>query len=364
MNKYILCCVIWLLCVFLIPPSGLTEPTPLLSPSPGPTPVPGTIMIKILSFLGQPIPGVNVSLYALRGPKGEKLCPCGDFKVIQPEAVSGSLFRKDLPPGPYRVEALASGWIGEAGEEIIVSGGETEELEFKLDPGFVISGWVGDEKGIPLAGAEISYRAVGGVSIPWLYSAGRKVVSDGGGRFDFNSLREGIYSLTATHPGYIEASIQNVGTGTDGARILLRRGFSISGKVRGDIDGLGAKVKLEFKKGRWKTSYRTVELGPEQQFSVSDLEKGVYEIRLKKKEYISDWVRGVPAKAPGEINPPVDLAVYRGAGVSGVVTGIGTDLPLENVRIVLSPVETKKEEIEITDEGGGISLSGVSERGI
>jgi len=352
MNKYILCCVIWLLCVFLIPPSSLAEPTPSLSPSPGPTPVPGTIMIKVLSYLGQPIPGVSVSLYALRGPKGEKVCPCGDFKAIQPEVVSGSLFRKDLPPGPYRVEVVASGWIGAAGEEIIVSGGKTEQLEFKLDPGFVISGWVGDEKGMPLVGAEISYRAVGGDSTPWLYSAGRKVISDSGGRFDFNSLREGIYSFTATHPGYVEASIKDVGTGTDGARILLRRGFSISGKVRGDIDGLGSKVKLEFKKGRWNTSYRTVELGPEQQFIVSDLEKGVYEIRLKEKEYISDWVKGVPAMAAGEVNLPVDLTVYRGAGISGLVTGIGSDLPLDNARVVLSPVGTKNQNMKITDEGG------------
>jgi carboxypeptidase family protein/PDZ domain-containing protein len=309
-------------------------------------------MIKVLSYLGQPISGVKVSLYALRGPKGEELCPCGDFKVIQPEVVSGSLFRKVLPPGPYRVEVIAPGWIGEVGEEIIVKGGKTEELEFKLNPGFVISGWVEDEKGIPLAGAEISYRSVGGVSPLWLYSAGRKVISDGSGRFEFNSLREGVYSLTATHPGYVEASIKDVGTGTDGARILLRRGFSISGKVRGDIDGLGSKVKLEFKKGRWNTSYRTVELDPEQQFVVSDLEKGVYEIRLKEKEYISDWVKGVPAMSAGEINPSVDLTVYRGAGISGLVTGIGSDLPLENVRVVLSPVGSKRENMKTTDEGG------------
>ncbi|MDP8215253.1 MAG: carboxypeptidase regulatory-like domain-containing protein [Candidatus Euphemobacter frigidus] len=354
MNKIFICCNTCLLLGLLISPTGLTGPIPLASPSPGPPPVSATLRIKVLSTLDQPVPGVNVSLFALKGPEREKIISyrvSGVSGEIKPEALSATLFEKELAPGPYRVEVTAEGWVGEVVKETVLSDGEMKELEIKLNPGRVISGQVVDEKGQPLAGVKINYWAVGEDSIPFFRSTDRKIVSDGGGRFDIKSLKEGIYSLSASLPGYIKCTERDVGTGTEDTRLALREGFVIKGSLRGDLDGLESPVRLEFRKGKWESSSRKVPIDPEKNYCVSDLKKGGYDLRLKDRDYTSDWVRNIEAVSLEEA-VPVILTVYRGASISGRVTGAETELPLNNVRVVLSPVDSTKKESDTTDEEG------------
>ncbi len=358
MTKYLSYCALCLLTVFFLhntaamgvtpSPSSIPEPTPV----PAPTPPPGTIRVTILSNLEKPVSGVRVSVFRLRGPDGEELSPCDGYEEIALEAKSETLFEKDLSPGPYRVEASAPGWIGEAIEQVEMKEGEVRELTIKLQPGQRIAGRVEDGEGGSLAGVEIDYWSSSGMDTgPSLYLVERKSVTNSDGRFDLNELREGVYSVTASREGYIKNTRDDVATGTDNLLMVLRKGYVITGVLQGDLEDLGSPVRLDFKKGKWGSFSRSVDLDPENSFSVSDLERGSYNIRIKSGDYISDWAVNIPVVS--ENRPvPVVLTVYRGASISGRVVDGKTNIPLENVRVDLDPVNGTRGDIDTTDEEG------------
>ncbi len=355
MNKpYFRVLACWL-CWALVPLSALSEPAP--APSPKAAPVSGKLRVAVFSSLGRPVSGARVSVFALRGPGGEELSPCGGYVEVELEAVSETRFEKDFPPNLFRVEASAEGWIGQVLKEVELKAGEVRELEIKLEPGQTIAGRVEDEEGIPLAGVELTYSSSGMESGPFLYSAVRKAVSDSDGRFDLKGLKEGVYWIDASRAGYVEERMREVATGTDNLRICLRKGAVIKGSLRGELETLPRAVSLEFKSGR-RTRRHKVDLGAENTFCVSNLEKGVYSIRVSDGDYISDWVADVSAGPEGEAEE-VLLTVRRGAGISGRVVAAGTKLPLKGILVQLSPVGSTASEFDSTDEEGKYEFQGL-----
>lgn len=326
--------------VFADSPPSLT-PAPVLS---------ATLQIEVLSSLKKPVPGAEVYFYSLTTPGGETVSPCGDYEGIEAEALSESLFEKDLTPGRYRVEVTAEGWQGELIKEVKLEAGGSKKLEVSLEPGSVIAGRVVDETGGPLTGAKVSYWGFG-ESLPWFFSASRETLTDADGRFRLGSLKEGIYNLRFALPGYVETSLKDVATGQEALEVNLKKGFAIKGKLVGDTGSLGEEVRLEVKKSKWGSSSKKVALDAENNFAISDLEEESYDIRLKDGDYLSEWVRNVRAVAP-EAASPLTLAVHKGARLSGKVINSGTGLPLEGVQIKLTPAESKRGEYKSSDKEG------------
>lgn len=349
-----------LICRMGVVPAALAA-----GPEPGVTPVlpaaeapaSGLLRVQVLSDLGRPVAETRVTVYATRDAQGEKLSPCGGgFEAIELEPASETEFEKALTPNVYRVEVGAPGRVGRVEKEVELKPGETRELKVELEPGHRIAGRVEDEAGVPLKGAKVSYSATGMDGAPYFYSS-RENFTDADGRFELDDLRAGVYLLYVSADGYIKNSRLETPTGTENLSVLLRKGSVIKGRLAGDIEGLPLSVTLSFKGGPGSGSRRVV-LGPESTFAVSDLEKGNYNVRVKEREYVSDWAVDVPAVAEEEAQAIV-LTVRRGASVSGRVSDAGTKLPLSGAMVYLSSAAGSGEEIEISGQDGAYDFQGV-----
>ena len=337
------------------PVSSPVSPTP----APGSTPFPAALRIEVRSVLDKPIPAVKVAIYRLSGREEEECVPCGErAEKITMEAVSPTVFEKELAPGVYRIEVTGVGWIGAREEGIKLQEGEFRELEFKLEPGAVISGQIIDSNGRPVPAVTVRYWSSGSESSPWFFSMDRESTTDLSGRFSFRSLRPGVYSLQIKGEGFVSNRVESVATGTTDLRVILKKGFVIRGKITGDVAGLKSPVRIELQRGRWDKSSRKAELDADNNFALTDLEKAIYSVRLNENGYISDWVSGVEAVSPGNARP-ITLSVFPGASLSGRVVDAGTGSPLAGIDIRLFPSGSKRGEYKSTDEDGKYEFRGL-----
>ncbi|MDP8235743.1 MAG: carboxypeptidase regulatory-like domain-containing protein [Candidatus Erginobacter occultus] len=346
------------LTVLSVPLSALPEAPSPAEPAASPVPDPGRIRVEVLSQLGKPITGARVRLFLVTDPGEDDPCSCGSWEEIVPaEAVPG-VFEEVVAPGTYRVEATGDEWIGAMEEGVEINSGELRQLKFNLEPGSVISGMVSDEAGNPLADVEVSYRAAGFGSHKYFHSRIDRVASDSSGRFAFRSLSPGVYDLEFNREGYREAEVDDAATGTTDLEVEMKPGFVILVRLEGDLEELESPVRIQLKSGRWGTDSRTVDPGPENEFEVAGLERKLYSIRLQDKNYLSDWLREVEA-LPAEEAPPVTLAVFRGASLSGRVTEAGTGDSLSDVNLRLFPAGSGNSDYASSDEEGAFSFDGL-----
>jgi len=136
--------------------------------------------------------------------------------------------------GEYELDAL------EAGEETIAIShskylpekknvdlkGREVRLDVQLSAGNRVSGMVVTESGAPVPDVDIEAMTAGGVP--------RRGKTDGGGRFEFDSLSPARYQFTASKAGYADGVLKDfdVATGAP-VRILMKSGGVITGFVRG-----------------------------------------------------------------------------------------------------------------------------------
>jgi hypothetical protein len=102
-----------------------------------------------------------------------------------------------IPPGIYDVEVSVNGcWAPDPIYRVGVIGGRDTILNFNVYPDdystATIWGYV-NENNAPLAGAQVTIAAVAG-------NQNASTVSDVNGRFEFNNLASGEYTLSAIHP--------------------------------------------------------------------------------------------------------------------------------------------------------------------
>jgi len=331
--------------VFALEPADVS-PTPALTAG---------LQVEVLSSLEKPVPAARVRYYASKTMDVKGTHPCRSYEGIEAEAVSESLFSKDLAPGSYRVEVTAEGWQGEMIKEVKLEEGEKKNLKVRLEPGNVIAGRVVDESGSPLPGAGVKYYRTG-ASTPWFLSASHDEETDGDGRFRLGSLREGIYNLTVSLPGYVDASVKDVATGEENLEVALKRGFVIKGKLTGDTASLGEQVRLRLKKSKWGTSSKKVDLGAGNTFAITDLDEETYSIRLQDGDYISDWARNVRAASP-EAAVPVTLSVHKGGSLSGKVINSRDGTPLSDAQTKLTPAGSRRGQYKSSDQEGKFDFS-------
>ncbi len=331
------------LTVLSVPPSGCPE-------SVSPEPAPGRLRVEVLSQLGRPIPSARVRLRRRPGPE-EKDAAVGEAVL---ESVSPGVFAGEVAPGRYRVWAGGEEWVGASEEGVEVQSGLTRELEFRLEPGLVISGRVEDEAGDPLSGATVSYRPSGSPRSLPPDPFFRDTVTDPAGRFAFRHLPAGVYDLEFKRPGYLDSRIKTVTTGTEDLATVLKRGFSIRGRLEGELEGLESPVRLQVRGGpgrRPGRSTRRVEPGPGHDFEIDGLERGTYSVRVRDGNHYSEWVPGSEALPPGEARP-ITLTVVRGASLAGRVRSAEDGSPLPGVVLELIPAGRRSGDwVFSSDEG-------------
>lgn len=137
-----------------------------------------------------------------------------------------------------------------------------------------VTGEVVDERGSPVAGAEVEAF--------WMTFRPRRVRVNAGGRFAVPGLHEGQpYVLRASHRGFAPESLAITPIGTmTGYRLTLRSGATASGTVVDETGHpvAGARVEL-FENEVYPHPYRSISR-PDGSFRISDLPAAVFELQV------------------------------------------------------------------------------------
>jgi hypothetical protein len=126
-----------------------------------------------------------------------------------------------LPPGSHALRISAQGFV-ETSVKVDVVAGKESRADVELSRGRQLRGRVVDAEGRPIAGASITAQRIW--SIPQ---------TDAGGSFTIEGVSDEKVTITARKDGYIDGhAIVEPGPQPD-ITIVLRRGATISGHVRG-----------------------------------------------------------------------------------------------------------------------------------
>jgi protocatechuate 3,4-dioxygenase beta subunit len=165
----------------------------------------------------------------------------------------GSFELADVPPGRWTLRAEATGYRAAEVSAIEIASAEVKEgVVLSLKRGAALSGRVLDAaRGAAVPNASVSWRAANSTGRAGFFAGTperRQISTDADGRFSFDALPEGKITLEASHPDYMEASVDVEPERQSSVDISLGSGASISGSVVGS-DGRtpagGARVTLD-----------------------------------------------------------------------------------------------------------------------
>ncbi|TDA68928.1 MAG: hypothetical protein D9V47_06585 [Clostridia bacterium] len=300
----------------------------------------GTISGTVTDEAGSPIAGADVwaDFWDGKWAGGTRTGADGCYTI------------RGLPGGDYRVQAEAPGWAREvyqdtlrhdqATQVTVTAPGDTPNIDFTLEPGGTISGWVTDADGNPLAGVGVSVDGPG-------YGFGAETDADGYYRVE--GVAYGSYLVRApAHGGWAPGDDNWVmeyyheKVGEDAADVVevsaarpdvtdsnftLEPGGSISGRVTDEAGSpiAGADVWADFWDGKWAGGTRT---GADGCYTIRGLPGGDYRVQAEApgwaREVYQDTLRHdqatpVTVTAPGDMSN-IDFTLERGGTISGLVT--------------------------------------------
>lgn len=193
----------------------------------------------VSDVLGGPIPGAKVTARRQRNNPF-----ASDADIITFTDDKGQ-YQLALPPGEMVFVAAHEAYT--PATRYLEMTTEAVTVDFTLTPGATIRGQVVTTDGTPVPDANVA-ASEGGPNINLAaFSAGD--VTDEAGNFTLKSLSPGALSLTASGGGYstVAPTVVEVGIGeqVDGVRIVVEKGYSISGRVveKGTTKGIpGVRV--------------------------------------------------------------------------------------------------------------------------
>lgn len=232
---------------------------------------------------------------------------------------------RGVPRGWVRLFADAPGH-GASGHRITPSGRAGEVLfeTIALARGAPVSGRVVDERGAPVAGAELMARPVSGGE-----SAALAAQSDEAGSFRIDALPRGRWALSATSdrflPGALDAMDLDGRTERNDIVITLRAGEKLSGRIV-DVAGRpvsGGMIRLSTC-DTTESIRRDVAAGDDGRFEATGLPRDCIDLIARRDTMVSDIASVNLAKAPAR-DLVLTVSERRIAGT--VVTPAGAPVP-------------------------------------
>ncbi len=169
--------------------------------------VPGPVSVAP----GETLRGLTVTLGAASGLEGtvstvDGAPVRGAVLVATPSGGAGELgrttsvgdgvFRMDLPPGEYDVDARAPGLTGLRREGVVVAPGRYTPVDARLEPATaVVEGTVADEEGRPLPGIQVRAEPPSGAGVA------HTTLTDARGGYRLEGLEAGLTSVRARREG-------------------------------------------------------------------------------------------------------------------------------------------------------------------
>ena len=292
---------------------------------------------KVLTRSGEPVEGADVWARTTGGAARTKVGWGGDES-----GRDGSYELTGLKPGTYRLEVSSTkGAAPKDGYKAEVVAGGVTTKDLVLEDVGTLSGTVVDEKGVPVAGIEISTRLLSGGRNGW----GGDRSTDDAGNFTIEGLRAGDYRVLAQR-GWSD-TLRKPGTTDDakqGERVTVRANQvatvklvveSQTGTIKGtvvDVDGqpvgdafvsaaresdaAGAQ-RTNVQDTRWSWMDKPVLTGTDGTFTLTKLSPGTYTLRAFRKgggEAIAEHI---------EVGGTAKLQIKPTGSITGVATGPG-----------------------------------------
>lgn len=274
--------------------------------------------------------------------------------------VDGRLEVEGLAPGRAKVSVLHADYTNRTESVELKEGGSS--VEVALSRGSSLGGVVLSESRQPMPGAEVSLEGANAPGRGAGFGGGESATSDASGRFRFDHLSPGRYTLAASVPAQSTDPVEAVvvaGESKDDVVLVLAGGATIRGVVSGLPETLRAGVGVSASGPRdFRASART---GADGRFELSGAPAGTISLRAVAGDLLSGATRFSGASvtiAEGQKEAEAEI-VFEGTGaLSGRVTRGGS--PVSDARLFVSGQKGGSSGSGRTDENGAYRIEGLT----
>jgi len=286
--------------------------------------------------------------------------PCLSYSLATTDALGHARFER-LPPGPFVVLRAEPGVANDVSFTFVREGGSCDVLLGRVATDHTLAGRLVDPDGAPVSGMNLMLQATDPQDEHW-----RSTRTDAAGRFRFEGVRSGLYSLLAGDLGrnFVEIDQPRVGTLDVVRDLVLPRG-TILGRVRIESSGAAlpqAWLILQRKlAGEWRFAGKT-QADEQGAWRFPNLAPGTWRVVAYAQSE-----RLAPASiGPFEVRPESELfeteiALAPGAALElSVLEASGQPCPGASVELRDADGEVWKfSPNDLTDPAGRFSLAGI-----
>ncbi len=214
-----------------------------------------------------------------------------------------------------------------------------------LSPGAILQGVIRDSAGRTVEGVEVTLEANDGTfSIRSGRNEGTVVATDSGGRFEFDSLQEGVgHQLQAKKDGFAEAGQSNVLAPTDEpVEMVLERAVDLTGRVINEEGKPLERARIRAQReptdtgapmtqASFRSAMRSESTDSDGKFVLENLKQGTWSLAVTASGYITAD-HGPLEIDPTKTPPGQTIRLEKGATLEGRVTGPDGE-PLARARV-------------------------------
>ncbi len=267
-----------------------------------------------------------------------------------------------LAPGTWTITASHPDWSEATTSVELKEAPATADI--RLGRGGSVGGTV-VAGGRPVAGAQVALSAAGDsgfrASPGFMGGSEQSALSDEGGRFRFERLSPGRYSLGASLRDQSSTPAEAVVTGDDAqeVQLVLAEGALVRGLVTGLPDAQLAGVNVSAQGQDYFATTRTAAGGS---FELTGVPEGVVTLRANAGDFMSGSrsASTTVTIGPGQAEAAAEIVFETGFRVDGHVTRGGRPVP-EAMVMAFPDGGNRRSASGRTDESGGYALEGLEE---
>ncbi len=302
--------------------------------------------------------GVPEATVGVSGDTGGPAFPGAGFGGDLVTDVDGRFEVEGLAPGRVKVSVQHPDYTERTEGVELKEGGSS--VEVALSRGSSLGGVVISETRQPMPGAEV---ALEGASAPGRgFGSGESATTDASGRFRFDHLSPGRFTLRASVPGQTTEPVEAVlvaGESKDDVSLVLAGGTTIRGVVSGLPESQRAAVSVNANGPReYWASART---GADGRFELAGAPTGTISLRATAGDFLSGATRSAAGSVTiveGQKDAEAEI-VFEGTGaLSGRVTRGGQ--PVAEARVFVGGARGASSGSARTDESGSYRIDGLT----
>jgi len=293
----------------------------------------GTIRIHLVGPRGEPVEkgSILVNKASSNPGRSDKLRNLGisESRREAQELGKGEYILERAPLGELYAEVKAPGYTPSPRTNVTLPA--DEPLVIRLQEGVFIAGTVLSTEGKAIENAELEVNDQRG---------DQKVRSGADGRFVFDTLAAGDYTISANADGFVNVRKTGVSTGTMDLEFRLAPEAVLSGKViadEGERAIAKARVTLRVDQRGGGSSFNA-DSNAEGAFSVRTVAAGTYTVTAEHPDFAALAVEEPRELAEGQTVSGIVLRLQRGLEAAGKVVDGQTQEPIADAQVTFQAV--------------------------